>query len=80
MAGREFDIPTKAEITATFKNGAVKTVSNETLSEGTGGTSIFNNNVVNTNTLVGYDTIQAAIDAAEPNHILNVAPEPIMSP
>ena len=49
--GLHSDIPIKAEITVTFKNGAMKTVSNVTLS---GVTDIFSKKVVNTNTCLLY--------------------------
>ncbi len=56
------DLPAKAKITVTFKNGVVKTAENVML---TGATGVFSANVAILNQATGYTTIQDAINATD---------------
>ncbi len=70
--GDNKDIPTKAEVIVTFKNGVVKAATNERL---TGDTSIFTKNVINVTQKKAFDTIQDAIDGAtKGDNIIKVYP------
>jgi len=61
--GEVSDIPDKAEISVVFKNGKVKTATNENL---TGDVIVFQSKAFNVDLQAGYASIQDAIDAAMP--------------